>query len=323
MPIFHLAAKIMTRSAGHSALAASAYRSGSRLVCQRTGRVANYSRKREVAHREISAPADAPLWAFDRSTLWNSIEMTETRKNAQVAREIEVALPLELTPQQHVELLRNYVDQAFISLGMIADWNIHAKPGNPHCHIMLTKRDIGPDGFGGKNRSWDDKKHLETWRQQWEKACNAALAKAGSDARIDRRTLAAQGVSHAPTRHLGRDNGMNSIVRAESVEYNALQYAKADLARIQKEQEAVERELAAIDSEIIDLKTTLAQALAEKRMPQLRHKTSGRIFSLDEAHQMRCAQPPPGGLILPWAGHSHTAGATPALNPTTKETPTC
>lgn len=322
MAIYHLAINILGRMTSN-AVHAAAYRAAERLVCQRTGTVKNFRYKREVSHREIGAPSNAPTWARERPTLWNAVEKAERRKDAQVARECLVALPCELTKQQHIDLLRGYVEQAFVSMGMVADWCIHNKPGNPHCHILLTMRDIGPKGFSTKNRAWNDPRLVETWRLQWEETCNAALAKAGSDARIDRRTLAAQGISRAPTRHLGRDNGLNSVVLAESVEYNDLQHAKADLARIQKEQEAVERELAALDSEIIDLKTTLAQALAERRMPESRHSDSGPVFSLDEANQMRCAQPPPGGLILPWDGHSHTAGAMPALNPTTKETPSC
>lgn len=129
MAIFHLAAKILARTTGHNAVHAAAYRAGERLRCERTGTVRNYRHKREVSHREISAPAHVPAWAHDRSALWNHVEATEKRRDAQLSREVEVALPVELTPQQHVDLLRNYVDQAFVSYGMVADWNLHAKPG--------------------------------------------------------------------------------------------------------------------------------------------------------------------------------------------------
>jgi len=96
-----------------------------------------------------------------------------------VAREVEVALPVELTADQQRELVLGFVRSQLVDAGMVADIAIHHADGdNPHAHILLTMRDIGPDGFG-KNRAWNDKQLLEIWREQWAEHTNRALEKAG------------------------------------------------------------------------------------------------------------------------------------------------
>ena len=156
MAIFHFAAQVISRSDAGNAVAAAAYRAGMRLTCERTGQTFNYTRKREVTHRAILAPEGAPGWATERHQLWNQVENAETRINAQLAREVEVSLPIELSHHQQVELLHAYVQAQFVSQGMVADIALHAKVGNPHAHILLTLRDIGPQGFGAKRRDWND-----------------------------------------------------------------------------------------------------------------------------------------------------------------------
>jgi hypothetical protein len=317
MAIFHFAAKILGRtsagSAARSVVAAAAYRAGTRLTCERTGTIKNYAYKqREVLHSEINAPAHAPAFTHNRAMVWNEVERIERRRDAQLAREVMVAIPVELSPEQQIDLLRGYVQQAFVAEGMLADWSIHAKPGNPHCHILLTLREIGPEGFGAKTRSWNAPERLERWRALWAEHCNLALASAGSDERIDHRSLAAQGISHRePTQHVGRDNGLNSAARAERLEHNALQQARDALHRIKHEEAAIHRQIAEIESTILDLRTTLAQALAEREHTGVLHPETSPILTLDEAHEMRAAQPPPGGLVLPWSRVAHDPGATP------------
>ena len=155
MAIFHFAAQVISRSDGGNAVAAAAYRAGMRFSCARTGLVFNSTRKREVAYRAILAPHGAAAWVFDRPQLWNQVEAIETRANSQLAREVEVALPIELTHAQHIALLHGYVNEHFVSMGMVADIALHAKTGNPHAHIMLTLRDVEAEGFGGKRRDWN------------------------------------------------------------------------------------------------------------------------------------------------------------------------
>lgn len=203
MAIYHLNAKVISRSAGRSATAAAAYRAGVKIKDERMGKVFDYTRKKEVSYRRVFAPKNAPKWATDRQRLWNEAELIEKRKDAQVAREVEVALPVELTSKQQIVLLERFIQTQFVKLGMVADVAIHDKKGNPHAHILLTTRDISKNGFGQKNRDWNSKEQLEKWREQWAVHCNRRLLIAGRQARIDHRNLKAQGIDRVPTVHVG------------------------------------------------------------------------------------------------------------------------
>ena len=138
MAIYYFNAKILSKNLGHNAVAASAYRSGSRLRCKSTGTVKNYCRKAEVQYSIIHTPEDAPSWTHDREQLWNTVESSETRKNSQLAREIVLGIPIELTSECRSILLDGFVREAFVSLGMIADYSIHDKAGNS-CHSMSAE----------------------------------------------------------------------------------------------------------------------------------------------------------------------------------------
>ena len=156
MAIYHCSIKIIGRSDGKSAVASSAYRSGEKLMDDRTGLVHDFTKKRGVVFTEVSLPAHAPPEYADRNVLWNAVEIVEKKSNAQLAREIEVALPKELSRECQIEIVRRYVQENFVSVGMCADWALHDKSdGNPHAHIMLTMRGMKPDG---------------TWAQKEKKA---------------------------------------------------------------------------------------------------------------------------------------------------------
>ena len=132
-------------------------------------------------------------WAQDRARLWNAVEAAERRKDAQVAREVRVAIPRELRPDDGRTLVRDYAQRAFVDRGMVADIAYHGGQGeNPHAHIMLTTRTIGREGFGPKNRDWNKKEQLASWREDWAAHANRALERHGHADRIDHRTLAAQ-----------------------------------------------------------------------------------------------------------------------------------
>ncbi len=197
MAIYHLRASMISRSQGRSATAAAAYRVAERIEDRRTGLVFDYAARSGVDHIEILAPDHAPDWVRDRSELWNRVEEAETRKNSQVAREVRVALPDELTHAQRVALVRDYAQAQFVDRGMVADIALHA-PGregderNHHAHILLTTREIGPEGFTTKNRDWNKVEVLEGWREAWARDSNAALERAGIEDRVDHRTLTAQ-----------------------------------------------------------------------------------------------------------------------------------
>jgi len=208
MAIYHFSAKVISRAAGSSALASAAYRSASRLHDQRLDRHHDFSNKTGVVHSEVMLPDGAPEHLSDRERLWNDVEAAELRKDAQLAREIEFAIPREMTKEQGIELARDFVRDEFVDRGMIADLNVHWDIGTdgqpkPHAHVMLTMREVGDDGFGQKNRDWNGTNLLEKWRERWSEHVNARLAELDIEARIDHRSLEAQGIHLEPQHKIG------------------------------------------------------------------------------------------------------------------------
>jgi ATP-dependent exoDNAse (exonuclease V) alpha subunit len=251
--IYHLRLKMLSRGLGRaakpggatrrSAVAAAAYRSGERLYDSAQGKWFQFD-KPEVTFKEILAPEGAPAWVFDRQTLWNMVERSEKRKDAQLAREVEITLPRELSHDQQTQLVKAFVRDHFVSKGMVADIAIHEPTGSdglrqPHGHILLTMRrlDAGSEtGFSRtKERDWNERgdtalavaearklfndtslpehkaalevaeaqRNVNQWRQAWSKDANRALEQAGSAARIDHRTLEAQGIKRPAQPNLG------------------------------------------------------------------------------------------------------------------------
>ena len=198
MAIYHLHTKIIERSAGRRIVAAAAYRAGVKLFDERYNATHDFSFKRDIAHSEIILPEGAPAWMGERDILWNEIEKVEKRKDAQLAREIEIALPRELDDDNRLGLVRSYIRSQFTKLGMVADFNIHdahASDGEeqPHAHILLTLRTINKDKkFGNKDRSWNDRSLMEQWRKSWCDLTNHYLDKIGSKERVDHRSLKKQ-----------------------------------------------------------------------------------------------------------------------------------
>jgi hypothetical protein len=228
MAIYHLRASMISRSQGRSATAAIAYRVAERIEDRRTGLVFDYAARSGVDHTEILAPDHAPDWVRDRSELWNRVEESETRKNSQVAREVRVALPDELTHAQRVALVRDYAQAQFVDRGMVADIALHA-PGregderNHHAHILLTTREVDADGFTTKNRDWNKVEVLEGWREAWARDSNAALERAGIEDRVDHRTLVAQRDEALELASAARERGdegaeLHETVRAMSLD---------------------------------------------------------------------------------------------------------
>jgi len=159
-------------------------------------------------HAEILAPPGAPGWVFDRNALWNRVEAREHRKDSQLARSIEISLPLELTPEANLALVREYLEQEFVSKGMVADFCIRrTNPENPQVLILLTLRETTQSGFGPKVRQWNRKTNLLYWRSAWAERANLHLARAGHTVRIDHRTLEAQHIELAPARRIGLGPG--------------------------------------------------------------------------------------------------------------------
>lgn len=229
MAIYHLHAKVIGRGKGRnpqsavayrsasvikfearSVVAAAAYRSGQKLANDREGRISDFTLKaHNVEHSEILAPDHAPHWVWDRESLWNEVDRKEDesrrKATAQTAREIEFALPRELNQEQRLELSRSFIERFFVASGMVADFSIHndKENHNPHVHCMLTMRDISKEGFGNKNREWNNKSQLELWRRAWAVEANQALERAGSNERIDHRSYKERGIDQIPTIHEG------------------------------------------------------------------------------------------------------------------------
>lgn len=248
----HIPVSIIKRSEGRSAVAAAAYRSGTKLTNEWDGLTHDYTRKGGVVHAEIMLPAHAPPEFADRSTLWNSVEQIEKARDSQLAREIEAALPRELSGEQQLALVRAYVKDNFVDKGMCADFAIHDKGnGNPHFHVLLTVRplkengewaakcrkvyELGaqgnriPDGKGGwKNHredtaDWNDKGNVELWRKAWADYVNRAQAAIGLSDRIDHRSYKRQGIDKIPSIHLG--------VAAFQMEKRGIQTEKGNVNR--------------------------------------------------------------------------------------------
>ena len=212
MASYHLTHKNFSRAKGQSAVACAAYRSGDKLRDERTDELKDYSRKQGVLHSEIILPKDAPEWANDREKLWNAVERREdlsTRPDkTRVAQEVEIALPHELTLEQNIYLLKDFIKENFTRKDKAVDLSIHAPPRhgderNIHAHVMFSERDLTPEGFGNKDRAFHNRDFVEKLRKSWEKHCNRHLERHGHEARIDCRSLEEQGIDREPTQHLG------------------------------------------------------------------------------------------------------------------------
>lgn len=237
MAIYHLAMKPISRSSGRSAVAAAAYRSSERLTNERDGQTHDFTARRGVEHTEIVLPEGVDAeWAQDRSTLWNAAEFAEARKDARVAREVEVALPHELSPEQRLALTREFAHSLADRYGVAVDFAIHSPHGdtdvrNHHAHILLTTRKVEREGLGEKSEMELENKRLialglptshdqvRDLRLDWEDRANRHLALAGHDLRIDHRSHQACGLEIEPTQHMGvhatqMDRRGKSVVRA-------------------------------------------------------------------------------------------------------------
>ncbi|UUL83780.1 Ti-type conjugative transfer relaxase TraA [Sphingomonas qomolangmaensis] len=236
MAIYHFSAKVISRAAGSSAVASAAYRSASRLHDQRLDRHHDFSNKAGVVHSEVLLPDDALEHLRDRAALWNEVEAAEKRVDAQLAREVEFAIPRELNQVEGIRLARNFVQREFVSRGMVADLNVHWDIGadgepKPHAHVMLATRSVDEYGFGAKNRDWNRTDLLKHWREAWAEHANARLAELDIDARIDHRTLEAQGIDLEPQHKIGPAAARMAQQGLESerlVEHHAIARANGD-----------------------------------------------------------------------------------------------
>lgn len=203
----------LSRSKGQSAVASAAYNAREQLTDERTGEVKDYSRAQGLLFSGIFTPANAPAWAHDRGKLWNEVERVEDRKDSQLARPIELALPHELTNEQRRFLVQDFVREQFVRKGYVVDVAIHApnRKGdqrNYHAHLLIPLRLMDENGFDKhkKQEQWIYKNRTQytlDFREKWANITNRHLARYGHEARIDHRSLKDQGIDREPTQHLG------------------------------------------------------------------------------------------------------------------------
>ena len=287
--IYHFSVQVISRRKGRSSLAAAAYRAAEKMIDEVAGLVHDFTRKRGVAHTEILLPPTAPRHFSDRATLWHEVEKVEKRKDAQLAREIDIALPRCLSNADKIRLAKKFAADVFVADGMIADLCFHdLDSDNPHVHIMLTTRDVDAGGFGKKNRDWNSKDLLLDWREKWANYTNSLLEHRGHSERIDHRTLLEQGIDRTPQVHLGaarhamlkRGEKVDSIEpqmqrqiakRAERVakdkalDAERIAKAKAHELAIQQELEQAHAELESSPLPSAELRKVITQTEAEKK----------------------------------------------------------
>ena len=265
MAIYHLSIKIISRGKGKSAVAAASYRSGEKMKNEYDGIVHDFTRKGGIAHTEILLPQNAPQEFSYRGTLWNSVEKIEKSKNSQLAREIEIALPKELNREKQIELVREYVKENFVKVGMCADIALHDKnDGNPHAHILLTMRPLNEDKtWGAKSKKeyildengekvklkngnyktrkintvdWNEQNKAEEWRKTWADITNKYLEENNIQEKVDHRSYQRQGIEEIPTIHLG--------VSASQMEKKGIATDRGNINREIRHQNKILREIA-------------------------------------------------------------------------------
>ena len=276
--IYSLNINIISKGKGKSAVAAAAYRAGEKITNEHDGEIHDYTKKKGIIATEIQLPENAPEEFYDRAVLWNSVEKSERAKNAQLCREIRLALPNEFDADQNEYLVHEYVRQNFVSRGMCADIALHDKgDGNPHAHILLTMRPIEKDGsWGAKSKmeyildedgerqklpsgryktrkinttDWDSRDNAELWRKNWADILNKHLEHFSHETRVDHRSYERQGLDQIPTIHLGvtaHQMEQKGIATERGDINRKIKYANSHLRNIDRdiaESEAVKSEL--------------------------------------------------------------------------------
>ena len=293
--LYHFHVTQIKRSAGQSAIASAAYRSGEKLHSEYYGEDSDYTKKGGVICSEILMPSHAPPSFSDRETLWNAVEKVERGKNAQLAYSFDIALQNEFSMEENIELARRFLLEQFVSRGMVVDFAVHSPDKedggiqNPHFHVMCPIRPILPNGkWGNKQRreylldedgnrirdeagndmfnavpttEWGKPETLEFWREQWAQLCNARFAEKGLDCRIDHRSFERQGVEQIPTRHEG------PTVRA--MEAKRIRTDKGDLNRWIRKTNAMLREAKQKIAALIEWMKEVKAELSKPQPPTL------------------------------------------------------
>ena len=254
MALYRLEVQGIQRAEGRSAVAAAAYRAGAALYDERLEMAFDYSGRGGVEHTEILAPGATPAALLERQGLWNAAERADKRSDSRPARDILLALPHELDADQRLALVRAFVAEHVVAQGMIADVALHTpdKHGdqrNHHAHIMVTTREVSPDGFGRKVEAWTKPELVRNWREGWAQVQNAHLQVAlGREApQVSAKSLANQGIERDPTIHLGP--------AASAIERRGERSDRGDVNRAIRDgadnHQELERELSHAEDEVV------------------------------------------------------------------------
>ncbi|MBK5570753.1 Ti-type conjugative transfer relaxase TraA [Ensifer sp. SSB1] len=299
MAVPHFSVSVVTRGSGRSAVLSAAYRHCAKMDYEREARTIDYRAKQGLLHEEFAIPADSPRWLrsmiADRSisgaaeAFWNKVESFEKRDDAQLAKDVTIALPLELTPEQNIALVRDFVERHVTSKGMVADWVYHDAPGNPHVHMMTTLRPLTEDGFGAKKiavrgpdgkpiRNDAGKIVYELWagslddfnafRDGWFACQNRHLALAGLDIRIDGRSFEKQGIDLSPTIHLGV--GTKAIERKPTPGEEVVSLERLELQEQRRSENA--RRIQRRPEIVLDLITREKSVFEERDVAKILHR---------------------------------------------------
>ncbi|TCQ98013.1 Ti-type conjugative transfer relaxase TraA [Neorhizobium sp. JUb45] len=304
MAVPHFSVSIVARGSGRSAVLSAAYRHCAKMDFEREARTIDYRAKQGLLHEEFVIPEDAPGWlrvmVANRSisgvseAFWNKVEVFEKRSDAQLAKDVTIALPIELSAKQNIALVRDFVERHITASGMVADWVYHDAPGNPHIHLMTTLRPLIDDGFGPKKvavpgpdgkpqRNGAGNIVYELWaggaddfnafRDGWFACQNRHLALAGLDIRVDGRSFEKQGISLEPTIHVGV--GATAIERKADGASETAPAASVKLERIELQEERREENARRIHRDpglVLDLITREKSVFDERDVAKVLHR---------------------------------------------------
>ncbi len=271
--------------------AAAAYRAGEKIYDDRYGETHDYTRRTGIEDSFILTPDNTPDWMKDRAELWNGVEAAEKRRDSQLSREVLLSLPHELNRQQRLNLVREFVEDNFISKGMIADVSIHQASNagderNLHAHILLTMRELTGEGFGKKERDWNDKAYLSGIREEWANHQNRTFERLGIEVTVDHRSLEDQGIDREPEPKLG-DHATEAMrdgepERADRViqNYEEVKARNEQREHLKQQAEIINLALERAKKAQSDRHAEQIMSLAERQAKQFKNLQDGTVFEV-------------------------------------------
>jgi len=256
----HTRAKVISRKPNKAGIirtccGSAAYRAGEKIIGD-DGVYHNYTRKNGIKHAEIMLPEGAPEWMKERQQLWQAADKAEKRKDAQLFREFEMSVPNEFTDELAVCVAQKFIKRNFTNQGMVADFALHDpkyKDGhqNKHIHVMLTMREVTPEGFGKKNRDWNDMSLVEEWRENWAYYCNETFRILERNEIVEYQSFAERGIDRIPQEHMGvaaTAMDRRGIETEKRKRLNKIEYLNMILEKNQEKAEKIREDMRKLDN---------------------------------------------------------------------------